>query len=85
MILFPGASAYMAEIAPQDKRGAYMGLYLMTFSLAFAVAPWLGTVALARIGAGPLWTTALVVGGASAVMMLTVKHPRGEAHLSTTD
>jgi MFS family permease len=85
MILFPGASAYMAEIAPPEKRGAYMGLYLMTFSIAFAVAPWLGTVTLERYGAGPLWITTFVVGCVSAAMMLALKQPHGEAHLSTTD
>jgi len=46
MILLPASSAYVAEIAPPEKRGAYMGLYLMCFSLAFAIGPWLGAVVL---------------------------------------
>jgi MFS family permease len=73
MILFPGASAYMAEIAPPEKRGVYNGLYLMTFSIAFAIAPWLGTEALERLGGTTLWTASFVGGCLSAAMMLLLK------------
>jgi predicted MFS family arabinose efflux permease len=73
MILFPGASAYMAEIAPEGKRGAYNGLYLMTFSIAFAIAPWLGTRVLERFGGTTLWTASFIVGCLSAAMMLLLK------------
>jgi predicted MFS family arabinose efflux permease len=73
MILFPGASAYMAEIAPAEKRGAYNGLYMMTFSIALAVAPWLGTKVLESFGGTTLWTASFVVGCLSAAMMLLLK------------
>jgi MFS family permease len=73
MILFPGASAYMAEIAPPEKRGAYNGLYLMTFSIAFAIAPWLGTEMLERLGGTTLWSVSFVGGCISAAMMLLLK------------
>jgi MFS family permease len=73
MILFPGASAYMVEIAPSEKRGAYNGLYLMTFSIAFAVAPWLGTKVLESLGGTTLWAASFVGGCISAAMMLLLK------------
>jgi MFS family permease len=73
MILFPGASAYMAEIAPAEKRGAYNGLYNMTFSIAFAIAPWLGTEVLDRFGGKTLWVASFVGGCLSATMMLLLK------------
>jgi MFS family permease len=73
MILFPGASAYMAEIAPAEKRGAYNGLYLMTFSIAFAIAPWLGTEVLERFGGTTLWTASFIGGCLSAAIMLLLK------------
>jgi predicted MFS family arabinose efflux permease len=85
MILFPGASAYMAEVAPPEKRGEYMGLYLMTFSIAFAIAPWLGTVILDRFGPGTLWISTFVGGSVSAAMMLALKHQRREVNLSMAD
>jgi MFS family permease len=73
MILFPGASAYMAEIAPPEKRGVYMGMYMMTYSIAFAIAPWLGTATLERFGSTTLWTASLIGGCLSAAMMLVLK------------
>lgn len=72
MLLFPQASAYVAEIAPQHRRGQYMGAYSLAFSLAFALAPWAGTSAYARFGARSLWIGVFVVGFVSAVMMLRV-------------
>jgi MFS family permease len=85
MILFPGASAYMAEIAPQEKRGAYMGWYLMTFSIAFAVAPWVGTIMLQRFGASTLWATAFIGGCLSAAMMLMLRTKTQRLELTPSD
>ena len=62
MMLFPQASAYVADIAPPHRRGAYMGAYSMAFSLAFAVAPWAGTTVFATFGAGVLWSSVFVIG-----------------------
>jgi MFS family permease len=73
MLLFPQASAYVAEIAPQARRGQYMGAYSLAFSLAFAVAPWAGTTGYARFGARALWIAVFLVGGLSAWMMAGVR------------
>ena len=67
MILFPGCSAYVAEIAPRSKQGQYMGFYTMAFSVAFTVGPWLG---LALVGAA-VWLVPLV-GYAVAFVVLAV-------------
>ena len=72
MMLFPQASAYVAEIAPAARRGAYMGVYSLSFSLAFAIAPWAGTTGYAKFGARPLWIAVFIVGFISAVMMAQV-------------
>lgn len=69
MMLFPQASAYVAEVAPASRRGAYMGAYSLAFNMSFAVAPWAGTVAFARYGARFLWLSVFTVGLISAVMM----------------
>ena len=55
MILLPGSSAYAAEIAPPGRRGEYMGLYTMSFNIAFAVGPWVGANVLDRWGPRTLW------------------------------
>lgn len=72
MLLFPQASAYVAEIAPPARRGQYMGAYSLAFNLAFAVAPWAGTSTFAQFGAKVLWIGVFAIGATSAVMMLFV-------------
>ncbi|HKC25293.1 MAG TPA: MFS transporter [Thermoanaerobaculia bacterium] len=67
MTLLPAMGAYVADLAPADRRGAYMGLYTMAFSVAFAVGPWLGTLVLARRGAVALWGGCFVFGVVSAI------------------
>ena len=72
MMLFPQASAYVAEIAPASRRGEYMGAYSLAFSLAFAFAPWAGTSGYDTYGARALWIAVFAVGFVSAVMMARV-------------
>jgi predicted MFS family arabinose efflux permease len=69
MILFPGTAAYVADVAPAERRGEYMGAYTMSFGLAFTVGPWAGTVVLERAGAVVLWSLMLVLGIAAAFVM----------------
>jgi MFS family permease len=73
MLLFPQAAAYVAEIAPPERRGAYMGAYMLAFSIAFSFAPWLGTSTYSRFGAGLLWLGVFGVGVLSAIMMMSVR------------
>lgn len=82
MMLFPQASAYVAEIAPPSRRGSYMGAYSLAFNLSFAVAPWAGTVAFDRYGARFLWLSVFAVGVISAVMMTQVAAGALEAEAS---
>ena len=72
MMLFPQASAYVAEIAPAARRGEYMGAYSLAFSLALTFAPWAGNSGYASYGARALWVAVFAVGFVSAVMMARV-------------
>jgi len=76
MILMPGSSAYAAEIAPPERRGEYMGLYTMSFNIAFAVGPWLGASILGMWGASTVWGTAFVSGCISALMMSRIEQSK---------
>jgi MFS family permease len=69
MILFPASSAYIADIAPDERRGSYMGLFQMTFSVAFAAGPWLGTQLLDAAGPRVLWGATFLLGCLSAVLL----------------
>lgn len=75
MMLFPGMSAYVAAISPEDRRGEAMGLYTMTFNLASAFGPWAGTLLYDRRGSTALWGATFALGALSAAMMLRLREP----------
>ena len=84
MILMPGSSAYAAEIAPPERRGEYMGLYTMSFNIAFAVGPWLGASVLGKWGATTVWGAAFVLGCISTLLMSRTEPRKDRAATSAT-
>ncbi len=75
MVLLPAMSAYVGDIAPADRRGEYMGLYMMAFSVAFAAGPWAGLMAYSRFGPGTLWLIAFAVALVSSLLFWNVEDP----------
>jgi predicted MFS family arabinose efflux permease len=75
MLFFPASAAYATDVAPDERRGEYSGLYTMTFSVAFAIGPWAGTVVLERLGARILWSLTFVLGLIAAAMFLRLPEP----------
>jgi len=73
MIMFPAASACAGDMAPQKRRGEYMGLFSMNFSLGMIVGPWLGSAVYDRMGPAILWWGVLGLGLAAAAMGLGVR------------
>jgi MFS family permease len=76
MILVPSMSSWVADVAPPESRGAYMGLYTMSFSLALVVGAPLGTSLLEHGGGRVLWLTMLSLGLLSAALFTRVREPR---------
>ncbi len=72
MILFPASSSFAAEISPPNRRGEYMGYFQMSFSLAFTLGPWLGTLVYDNFGGKEVWIAAFVVSMISAVALLLI-------------
>ncbi len=75
MIMLPVASTYTSEIAPVERRGAYMGLFQMSFGVAFALSAWGGTWVLDHFGGTVLWGGALIASCLSAWALARVKSP----------
>ncbi len=74
MILLPGASAYVGDIAPIHRQGAYMGAYQMIANISFAIGPWLGTWVFEQFGSATLWISLFVAcAAASAILFRTHK------------
>ncbi len=67
MIIFPASAAYVSEIAPEEKRGQFMGYYQTSVNIAFTMGPWLGTVVYGNFGSAALWTGTFIFGMISAV------------------
>jgi len=69
MLLFPAMSTHMAEIAPENRRGAYMGAYSMSLSIALTLGPWMGTQLLASFGPVTAWSVMFALGALAALLM----------------
>ena len=70
MMLFPAMAAHLGEIAPEHRRGAYMGAYSMSLSIALTVGPWLGTQLLASLGPIGVWPVMFALGALAAGLMV---------------
>jgi MFS family permease len=79
MILLPGSAAFAADAAPSERRGEYLGLYSMSFSGAFAVAPWLGARTMELISPRALWIGCALCGALSALLLSRVRIVRSSA------
>lgn len=64
--------AVAADAAPPSRRGAYQGVFQMSFGVAALTGPAAGSFVLARFGSGVLWAACLVVGLASAAGQLSL-------------
>jgi len=76
MLVFPIVSSAVADRAPEETRGAYMGLLNLAFASAFVVAPLVGTWVYQNLGPRTLWYGCGVVGiivwaGFQAVAVVT--------------
>ncbi|MFN0122806.1 MAG: MDR family MFS transporter [Blastocatellia bacterium] len=69
MIVFPSAAACVGELAPPDRRGDYMGMFQVTFSISLILAPLVGTWVYERYGGRNLWAGAFALGMVSALML----------------
>lgn len=69
-MLFPAMAAHLGEIAPENKRGAYMGAYSMSLALALTFGPWLGTQLLASTGPVGVWSAMFGLGAIAAALMV---------------
>jgi len=73
MILIPSSSAYVADIAKPENRGAYMGIYQMTGNAALAFSGWFGMKLLENAGASALWGIAFLVCTVSSFLLLCLR------------
>jgi len=76
MLFFPAVAAYIADVAPERRRGEYMGISQMSFGLAFMLGPWAGTAILDRFGAKTVWGATFLCGRLAAALLARLPEPR---------
>ncbi|RME99514.1 MAG: MFS transporter [Bacteroidetes bacterium] len=82
MISMPFTSTFAAAVAPEPRRGEYMGLLGISWSAAFIIAPSLGLRWAALFGFAALWQLVALLGLVGAVgMLLLYWWEKQKAHL----
>lgn len=75
MIIVPVAQAVVAETAPENMRGRYMGFYGLVWGVSFGIGPLAGGTILAAQGGlyrRYLWYAALVIGIIGAICFVVL-------------
>jgi MFS family permease len=78
MLNFPFANAYAVKTAPVDRRGEYMALFTMAYSVAHIFAPQLGLQVAAHLGFDVLWYILTLLGLISMWGYLRLGRPAAE-------
>jgi len=78
MLWVPTAQAVVAGLAPADIRGAYMGAYGGTWSVAFALTPFLGLQVRNAYGDATMWVCVAVLGIVAGILGIVAA--RGHDH-----
>jgi MFS family permease len=68
MLWVPTSQAVVAELAPQDIRGAYMGAFGSAPAIGFALAPLIGLQMRNSFGDDATWTTFALLGVVAAAL-----------------
>lgn len=76
LTVVPTASKYVADLAPADSRGRYMGAYWLSWGFARALAPLIGAMLNDQISPQAIWLGGLAIGLTSALgLVLLSRRP----------
>jgi predicted MFS family arabinose efflux permease len=67
MLWVPTSQAVVAGLAPADIRGAYMGIFGSTWSIGWALTPFLGLQVRSAYGDATMWMCVAAVGVAAGI------------------
>jgi MFS family permease len=79
MVLMPSLADAVASMAPNARRGEYMGLFQLSFSISMSLGPWLGTHLYEQAGPGWLWLACFLAASLSAVIFALLLKRETEA------
>lgn len=70
LVIVPTSSNHVANLAPPDMRGRYMGLYGMTWGVAAGIGPVFGGLLNDRFGPTAIWYGGAAAGATSVLVFL---------------
>jgi MFS family permease len=76
MLLFPSASSYIADLAPEDRRGSYMSIYSTCSNLGMLLGPLSGAFVMQHLGGKSLWAICGIVGLVSIIIFSFLSEPK---------
>jgi MFS family permease len=76
MLWVPTSQALVAALAPADIRGAYMGAYGGTWSIAFALTPFLGLEVRSSYGDATMWMCVAALGVFAGILGIVAARGR---------
>jgi len=74
--------AYIAAVAPADRRGEALGVFGLSFFIPTALGGWLGEWVIGRAGFHALFLSAAVIALLAGIPPLRMKEPKGNSRLS---
>ncbi len=74
LILMPTVSAFVANLAPADKRGRYMSIYGLTWNVATGTGPLAAGILSDQLGLRAPWIAGIGVGLTSIIAFLRLGH-----------
>jgi predicted MFS family arabinose efflux permease len=85
MLWVPTSQAVVAALAPSDIRGAYMGVFGGTWSVGWALTPFLGLQVRSAYGDATMWMCVAAVGVIAGILGLAAaRNYDAEAALAST-
>ena len=80
LLLVPTATTLTANLAPPDMRGRYMGVYSLTWGIAFGIGPVVGGFLNDHVALVAIWYGGLLIGLAAMLgFLLLARRLRGQA------
>jgi MFS family permease len=71
LMIMPTSSTYVSNLAPVDKRGRYMGMYNLSWSLAGITAPIFGGLVTDLVSPKAPWVVGFIFGLAAVTLFFT--------------